>query len=84
MAKKDKIVEEVIEEDIIEEVVEEEIAEEIAEEVQEAIAEAEATGKPLPENIQKLIDFMEDTGGSLEGYVRLNQDYKDMDNQLDK
>ena len=71
------------EESVVEEITEEEAeeqAEEIAEEVQEAIAEAEATGKPLPENIQKLIDFMEDTGGSLEDYVRLNQDYKDMDN----
>ena len=71
------------EESVVEEITEEEVeeqAEEIAEEVQEAIAEAEATGKPLPENIQKLIDFMEDTGGSLEDYVRLNQDYNDMDN----
>jgi len=71
--------EESVVEEITEEKVEEQV-EEIAEEVQEAIAEAEATGKPLPENIQKLIDFMEDTGGSLEDYVRLNQDYNDMDN----
>ena len=27
------------------------------EEVEEAVAEAEATGKPLPESIQKLVDF---------------------------
>ena len=32
--------------------------EEVEEQVEEAIAEAEATGKPLPENIQKLMDFM--------------------------
>ena len=67
---------------VVEEVTEEveEQVEELAEEVEEAVAEAEATGKPLPENIQKLVDFMEDTGGSLEDYVRLNQDYSGMDN----
>ena len=67
---------------VVEEVTEEveEQVEELAEEVEEAVAEAEATGKPLPENIQKLVDFMEDTGGSLEDYVMLNQDYSGMDN----
>ncbi len=63
---------------VVEEVTEK--VEELAEEVEEAVAEAEATGKSLPENIQKLVDFMEDTGGSLEDYVTLNQDYSDMDN----
>ena len=70
---------------VVEEVTEEEIAEEVeavAEEVEEAIAEAEATGEPLPENIQKLVDFMNETGGDLEDYVRLNQDYSEMDNSL--
>jgi hypothetical protein len=51
------------------------------EEVMEALDESEATGKPLPENIQKLVDFMEDTGGDLEDYVRLNRDVKDIDDQ---
>ena len=59
----------------------EEITEEEVEAVEEAIAEAEATGKPLPENIQKLMDFMEDTGGDLNDYVKLNKDYSEMDNQ---
>jgi len=73
------------EQPVVEEVTEEEIAEEVeavAEEVEEAIAEAEATGEPLPENIQKLVDFMNETGGDLEDYVRLNQDYSEMDNSL--
>jgi len=61
-------------EEITEESTEEEIAE-VEEKVEEAVAEAEATGKPLPENIQKLIDFMEETGGDLNDYVKLNQDY---------
>lgn len=63
----------------LEEVTEEEV-EEVVEQVEEAIAEAEATGEPLPENIQKLVDFMNETGGDIEDYVRLNQDYNEMDN----
>jgi len=53
----------------------------LAEEAAEAIEEAEATGKPLPENIQKLMDFMEDTGGDLEDYVKLNRDTSDISDQ---
>jgi hypothetical protein len=33
----------------------------------------------LPENIQDLIKFMEETGGSLEDYTRLNADYSNVD-----
>jgi hypothetical protein len=33
----------------------------------------------LPDNINKLIDFMKDTGGTLEDYVSLNKDYDGMD-----
>ena len=51
------------------------------EQVEEATIEAEATGKPLPENIQKLMDFMDETGGDLNDFVRLNQDYSKLDNQ---
>ena len=67
---------------VIEEVTEEEQkeVEEVAEEIEEAVAEAEATGKPVPEKIQKLMDFMEETGGDLQDYVKLNRDYtKDSD-----
>ena len=67
---------------VIEEVTEEQVeeqAEELVEETKEAIAEAQETGKELPENIQKLVDFMEETGGSVEDYVRLNQDYTQYD-----
>ena len=67
-------------EEITEDSTEEEITE-VEEQVEEAIAEAEATGKPIPENIQKLIDFMDETGGDLSDYVKLNQDYSNMDNQ---
>jgi len=63
---------------VLEEITEEEV-EEVEEQVEEAIAEAQATGKPLPENIQKLMDFMDDTGGDLSDYVKLNQDYSKLD-----
>jgi len=65
---------------VLEEITEDEV-EEVEEQVEEAIAEAEATGKPLPENIQKLMDFMEETGGDLSDYVKLNQDYSKLDDQ---
>ena len=61
-------------EEITEDSTEEEVAE-AEEKVEEAIAVAESTGNPLPENIQKLVDFMEETGGDLSDYVKLNQDY---------
>ena len=66
-------------EEVSEQQVEEQV-EELVEEAEEAIAEAQESGKPLPENIQKLVDFIDETGGSLEDYVRLNQDYSEMDN----
>ena len=90
---KDQVVEEVKEEQpkakqeeetpVIEEITDEEVeeqVEEVKEEIEEAVAEAQETGEPLPENIQKVVDFMNDTGGSLEDYVRLNQDYSNYDN----
>ena len=51
------------------------------EQVMEALDETEATGKPLPENVQKLVDFIEDTGGDLEDYVKLNRDIEQIDDQ---
>ena len=32
----------------------------------------------LPENINKLVDFMKETGGTLEDYIKLNKDYDGM------
>ena len=58
---------------------EEKAVEEVKEEVVEAVEEAKQTGEPLPENIQKVIDFMNETGGDLEDYVKLNQDYSKYD-----
>ena len=69
---------------IIEEITEEQVegqVEEIAEEASEAIKENLETGQPLPENVQKLINFMEETGGDLNDYVKLNQDYGDLNDE---
>ena len=69
-------------EEVTEEVVEEKIeekVEDLAEQAQEAMLNSKQTGQELPENIQKVVDFIKDTGGTLEDYVRLNQDYSSYD-----
>ena len=38
-----------------------------------------AQEKTLPENIDKLVKFMEETGGTVEDYVRINKDYSNVD-----
>jgi hypothetical protein len=45
----------------------------------EPAQQAEST-KQLPKNIEKLVSFMEDTGGTVADYVRLNADYTNVDN----
>ena len=62
----------------LQEVTEEQV-EEIKEEIEEAVAEAEETGNPIPENIQKLMNFMEETGGDINDYVKLNRDISKLD-----
>ncbi len=52
---------------------------ETTEEYKEAKRDQEVLGKPLPENIEKLVSFMEETGGNVEDYVRLNTDYSKID-----
>lgn len=47
----------------------------IEEKIVEAVEEAEEKNIEMPEDIQKLISFMEETGGSLEDYVSLNRDF---------
>ena len=46
--------------------------------------EVEAVKKPtvdLPENIEKLVNFMKETGGTIEDYSRLNADYSKVDDK---
>lgn len=68
---------EAIEQPIIQEITEEEVVEqteELEDQVEQALIEADA-GIELPENIQKVVEFMNETGGSLSDYVKLNTDY---------
>ena len=64
---------------VIQEITDEEEVSETTKEVVNAINESEETGNPLPENIEKLVSFMKDTGGNIEDYVRLNADYSNID-----
>jgi uncharacterized protein YoxC len=77
-------IEEIVEEvKPIEEKVEEEI-QEIGEKLEEKIIAPTPQEvreiSTLPENIEKVVDFMKETGGTLEDYVRLNADYSNVDN----
>ena len=62
---------------VIEDTEEEEKQPEATKEVEQALQEQ----RVLPENIEKLVSFMEETGGTVEDYVRLNADYTNVDNQ---
>ena len=69
------------EEPVLEEITEEEVQEQtekLVDELNDAIDAQEQSGVELPENIQKVVDFINDTGGTLEDYVRLNQDYSQL------
>ena len=81
----DEPVEEAVEEQpVLQEITDEEVeevVEELQEEVAEAIEEAQESGIELPENIQKVVDFMNETGGTLEDYVKLNTDYSSLNEE---
>ena len=67
---------------IIQEIKEEEIKEEVKEvtkELKEAVRDEKVAGRQLPDNVEKLVSFMEETGGDVEDYVRLNTDYSKVD-----
>ena len=67
---------------IIQEITEEEVekVEKLENELDKAIDNKDNSGTKLPENIEKLVLFMEETGGSISDYVRLNADYSNVDN----
>jgi len=50
-------------------------------EVKEALRDEKVLGRQLPENIEKLVSFMEETGGTIEDYTRLNADYSNVDDK---
>jgi len=62
----------------IKEVTEEEVKQ-VEAEVKEAKRDQQVLGRELPENVEKLVNFMEETGGTVEDYVRLNADYSNVD-----
>jgi len=68
------------------ELVNEETQEELKEEpqqVEKVVEEKPIQDQPqiqLPENVEKLVQFMEETGGTVEDYVNLNRDVTKMDN----
>tara|TARA_Y100001938_G_scaffold140389_1_gene208490 strand:+ start:2208 stop:3398 length:1191 start_codon:yes stop_codon:yes gene_type:complete len=70
---KEEVVEENDETPAIEEVVDEQVE---VEEEQEVVEPK----KQLSDKLQKLMDFMEETGGDIQDYVNLNRDVSKMDN----
>ena len=69
-------------EEKVEEIVEQPVAEEqpIVEVTNEVIPPPPPPQPTLPENLQKVVKFMEDTGGDLNDYMNLNQNYDEWDN----
>jgi len=65
----------------ISEVIKEKEVKETTKELKEAVRDEKVTGKKLPENIEKLVSFMEETGGTVEDYVNLNRDYSKYDSK---
>jgi hypothetical protein len=63
----------------ITEIKEEEKVQETKQQLKEAVRDEKVIGKQLPENIEKLVSFMEETGGTVEDYVSLNKDYSKYD-----
>ena len=71
-----------LEEVVDEPEVEEPITEEPVVEEQAPVAEQEEQPKiDLPEGIEKLVEFMNETGGTIEDYARLNADYSNLDDK---
>ncbi len=79
--KLEKHKEEIKEEIVIEETVKEEVKE-LQKEAKEAIRDEKVSGVQLPENVEKLVSFMQETGGTVEDYVTLNKDYNKFDDSL--
>ena len=59
-----------------------EITEESKKEKEEIKPEPATQQPVLPENITKLVSFMEETGGTIQDYIRLNTNYDDVDRDV--
>ncbi len=61
----------------------EEITNEEVEVIKPVVTKIPETPKvDLPENVEKLVDFMKETGGDINDYVRLNFDYDSIDEDV--
>ena len=78
---KEEIVEDKQPEPVLEEITIDDLKEpeKVEEKIEEAVIKAEETGQPLPEQLQKVVEFMNETGGDLNDYVNLNRDIEKMD-----
>lgn len=68
---------------LIQEITEEEVqeqTEDLRSQFDAAKEQSKQSNVALPENIEKLVSFMEETGGTIEDYVRLNADYSNINN----
>jgi hypothetical protein len=63
--------------DVIQEITEEEVSENItSENIKEEVEDNSKLN--LPENVESLVNFINETGGTIEDYVRLNADYSNV------
>ena len=60
----------------------ESVIKEVTEESKEKEVVAQSPQPDLPENIGKLVDFMKETGGTMQDYIRLNTNYDDVDRDV--
>ena len=60
----------------------ESVIKEVTEESKEKEVVAQLPQPDLPENIGKLVDFMRETGGTMQDYIRLNTNYEDVDRDV--
>lgn len=58
----------------------EDITNEVVDTKEQTINEPITDVAPLREDLQKLVAFMEETGGDMNDYIKLNKDYSNMDN----
>lgn len=73
-----EVVEEVRDAKEVEPVVIEEITE-TQDHISDPVIETKTNNIELPENVEKLVKFINETGGDLNDYVRLNADYSSVD-----
>ena len=76
-----KVEEKIEPEVVIEDITKQEVksTQEVVEQVKEELKENPQL--ELPENVEKLVNFMKETGGTVEDYVKLNKDYTDLSNE---